>query len=488
MEKMVFDLHAIGKAIKNRYLLIGNIFLGTIMIALLINFLIPPTFEAEAILQVKPSKGLLSYSPTTDIMGTSSNSKLMSTYSEILKSRTVVQEVIDKTQSDKLQVPKYEDMLKRITMQPIRDTDVLKIKATANSPTEAQLVANALVSSFIDRLTTLARSEQIAVRDLIGQRVVESRKELDRGEDALEKYKREQKILTPSDETKAMVERMASMKTMLADNTVAAAMASAKLSSVEGQLSQESPSMIADSPLIQMYKTKLADGETELVSLSQMYGDKHPKVMANRAVIAETRARLADETAKVLNSETASINPVHQGLLLTKIQNEAELAAAAAQRVAILQVMAESEKEVATLPSKEQGISRLIRDVMVSQEIYIMLAKRYEEARIGEVTQPSEVQVLDLAIEPAVAISPQKTRNVIVGAILGLFLGLGMALFLENSRRTIDSSQEAKDYLGLPVLGVIPDFNLANLPSANSAVGKMQSLFDKIKKNLHLKN
>lgn len=465
MEKAVFDLQSIGKTIKNRYQLIGNIFLCGVMIALLINFLIPATYEAEAILQVKESKGLLSYS--SEVVGGPSSSKLMSTYSEILKSRTVVQEVIDKTQLDKSPVPEYEEMMKRITMQPIKDTDVFKIKATANTPLEAQLVTNALVNSFIDRLTSLARAEQVTIRDLISQRVVESRKELDRGEEALEKYKRDQKILTPSDETKAMVDRMTSMKNMLAENAVASAVASAKLSSVGGQLSQEAPSIVADSPLIQLYKTKLAEGETELVGLSQTYGNKHPKVVTARAVIEETKARLSNETAKVINSEVASINPIHQGLLLTKIQNEAELAAATAQKAAILQVMAESEKEVAKLPSKEQGISRLIRDVMVSQEIYLMLAKRYEEARISEVTQQSEVQVIDLAVDPAVAISPRKIRNIFIGGILGLVFGLGIALFLEHARRTIDSSEEAKQYLDLPVLGVIPDFNVVNSPPPN---------------------
>lgn len=484
MEKMVLDLHMMWKAIKNRYFLIGNVFLSGIIIALLVNILISPTFEAEALLQVKQSKGLLSYSYSNDLIGASSNSKLMSSYSEILKSRTVVQEVIDKTQWDKEEVPKYEDMLKRITMQPIKDTDILKIKATANSPKEAQLVANALVDSFIDRLTALARSEQIAVRDLILQRVVEARKELDRGEEALEKYKRDQKIFTPSDETKAMVDRMASMKTMLADNIVASAMASAKLNNANQQLAQESPHLVADSPLIQMHKTKLAEAETELVGLSKVYGEKHPKVVTIRAVIDETRVRLANETAKVINSEAASANPIHQGLLQTKIQNEAELAAAAAQKSAIMQVMADSEKEIAKLPSKEQGISRLIRDVTVSQEIYVMLAKRYEEARISEVTQPAEVQVIDRAIDPALAISPRKTRNIVAGAVLGLFLGLGIALFLENSRRTINNSKEATEYLGLPVLGVIPDFNLSNVSSVNPSAGKMQRLFIKIKKNL----
>ena len=51
---------------------------------------------------------------------------------------------------------------------------------------------------------------------------------------------------------------------MSADNAVAAAMAGAKLNSAEDQLSQESPGIVADSPLIEQYKTKLADAEVEL--------------------------------------------------------------------------------------------------------------------------------------------------------------------------------------------------------------------------------
>lgn len=480
MKEKVIDLHFIGKTVKNRRRLIGNILAGTIISVLLVNYLIPLTFEAETTLRIKQSKGLLASSLLTDMTGVPSNAKqLMSTYSEILKSRTVVQAVIDKTQMDKEQVPKYEDMLKRIKTQPIKDTEILKIKVMANSSTEAQLVANTLVNSFTERLTYLANSEQSAVREFIGERVVESRQELDKAEKNLEQYKRDQKILTPSEETRAMVERMASMKKMLADNAVASAVAGAKLHTVQQQLAQETPGMVADSPLIQLYKAKLADAEVELVSLSQNYGDKHPKVMTVRAAIEETRAKLAYESNQVIASNAPSINPIHQGLLLGKIQNEAELAAAGSQKVAIQQVMAESEKEMAKLPAKEQGISRLTRDAMVAQEIYVMLAKRYEEARISEVAQPLDFQVIDLAIAPAEEISPNREMNIVVGAILGLLVGLGLALFLESSRRTIRNSQEAKEYLGLPVMGVIPDFNSINTPVAKGPMGIIQSLFGK---------
>ena len=489
MQETVIDLSAIGRAIKNRRYLIGSSFLGTILIVSIINFLIPPTFEAETTIRVKQPKGLLSSTLLAEMTGSSSNIKqLMSTYSEILKSRTVVQMVIDKTLSDEPSVPKYEKVLSRITTQPIKDTEILKIKVTAKSPTEAQLIANTLVGSFTDRLTSLVRAEQSAVREFIGERVVEARKELDRGEEALEQYKSDQKILTPSDETKAMVERMAYMKKLSADNVVASATAGAKLNSAERQLAQESPGLIADSPLIQLYKAKLADLEVELVSLSQNFGNKHPKIMATRGAIDETRARLALETNQVIHSQVPSLNPIHQGLLQSKIQNEAELSAAAAQKVAIGRVMAESEQEMTKLPAKEQGISRLTRDVMVAQEIYIMLANRYEEARISEVAQPSDVQVIDVAVAPEFPIYPRKALNVAVGGMLGLFLGLGLAFFLEYSQRTIQNSQEAKQYLGLPVLGVIPDYSLATVTTGNGPVERIQAFFGKSKQSAEEKN
>ena len=156
MQEKSIDLRFLGQVIKNRWRLIGNVFMGTIIIVMVINFLIPPTFEAETTLRVKQAKGLLSSSLLTDFSGPPSNARpLMSTYSEIIKSHIVVQSVIDKTQSDMAQVPSYASMVNRITTQPIKDTEILKIKVTAKSPDEAQLIANTLVESFTDRLTLL---------------------------------------------------------------------------------------------------------------------------------------------------------------------------------------------------------------------------------------------------------------------------------------------------------------------------------------------
>lgn len=198
-----------------------------------------------------------------------------------------------------------------------------------------------------------------------------------------------------------------------------------------------------------------------------------------QASIAETKLRLANEVSRIVNAESPAANPVHVGLLQARIQAEAELAAASAQREALGKVMAEGEAELAKLPSKEQGMARVMRDALVAQEIYSMLAKRFEEARISEVMQPTDAQVVNPAVEPEQRIRPRRTLNVAIAALLGLFVGVGAAFALEFMNRTIRTADDVKEYLDLPVLGAIPHFDSEMAPrdsDLSRAIQRLRSL------------
>lgn len=479
MEETTIDLKDIIKTLKKRRGLIIKIFTSMVAFAVVISFLISPTYEAETNLRIKQPKGI-GNSLLGDLpMGNSGATKqLMSTYAEILKSRTVVQAVIDKTQTDGVSeedIPTYEQMLKRITTQPVKDTEILKVKVTARSPEEAELVANTLVNTFNERMTYLVRSEQTAIREFIGERLKESKKELEQAETVLEKYKREQKIVAPEEETKAMVDKFAAVDKLAAENTVAMSAAQARLGTVRQQLNKEKPGFVADSPLIQQYKTRLAELEVNLVSLSSKYTEKHPEVMATRAAINETNGKLSSEISRVITADAPSMNPIHQGLLQSQIESEAEIAARTAQSQAIKGIMTSSEQDLNKLPAKEQGLAKVMRDASVNQEIYIMLAKRHEEARISEAMQPTDVQIIDVAIAPEKPISPKKTLNVVIAAILGLFVGTGIAFLLEYMNKTVRNADDVQQYLDLPVLGSIPDFD------SKVTIGEKTGIWSKIK-------
>ena len=482
VEQITKDIKIMLKIINKRRILIISIFLGLVTIATIVSLLIPPTYEAETTLRIKQSKGL-DNSLLQDLpIGANNNKELMSTYAEIIRSRTVVQAVIEKTQADKPIVPTYEQMITRITTLPVKESELLKIKITAKSPEEAQLVANTLVDKFNERMTLLVRSEQSTVRQFIGERMQESKKELEKAETVLQKYKTDEKIAAPTEETKAIVDSLSMINKLSAENTVALAAAQAKAGSADTQLGKEKPGFVADSPLIQQYKSKLAELEVQLVTLSQKYTDKHPEVIATRAAVEETKAKLSTEATRVVNAESPSANPVHLALLQGKIQAEAEIAAGSAQQVAIGSVIAESEKALSNLPAKQQGLARVMRDAMVAQEIYVMLAKRHEEARISEVMQPTDVQVIDAAVAPSAPMSPNKTFNVMIAGILGLFIGIGLAFILEYMNKTVKTVEDVTKYLDLPVLGIIPDFD------SNTAQRKKNGMWTKLKRILVGKN
>lgn len=463
MEETEISLQDILRVLKRRVKLIITMTIISGLLALGVGLITPPTYEAETTLRIKQSKGLSDSLLSSLPMGNSmAANQQLSTYAEILKSRTIVEKLISQTQTDKPKLPTYDKFVDNITVSPVKDTEILKVKVKEKSPEKAQEVTDTLVEDFIERMVFLTRSEQKTVREFIANRLEEARSELDKAETALERYKSSQKILAPEAETKAILDKLAVIDKLAAENSVALGAAQAKLNTAEQQLGEQKPGFIADSPLIQQYKAKLADLQIQLVGLLQKYTENHPQVQEVQASIEEAQTKLDLEAARVANAESPSNNPIHQELLKNKIIAEGEIASRAAQSGAIQGVLAQGETELTKLPAKQQGFAKVMRDVAVAQEIFTMLAKRHEEARISEAMTPINIQVIDKAALPDKPIAPKVKLNTIIGLILGLMLSIFLAFVLEFMNRTIETREDVNEFLDLPVIGSIPLFEDAN--------------------------
>ena len=461
-EEITIDLREIGAILKRNAANIARVTGVCIVAAGVYLAVATPVYESQALLRVKQPKGIGSSLLESMPMGNAmANTQLMNTYAEILKSRSVIVPVIEKTEepNDEGKFMDYEAYVKaKVTTAPFKDTEIMQFTARAETAEKAQQVNKMIVEGFLNRLTELSRDQQKATRGFIEERAVAAKKELKDAEDKLTEYKKANDIIAPDGAVKLATEKMGMVDKLNAENRVALATANARLASTNAQLNGEAAS-IADNKSIQLYNTQLAQLEGERISYLDKYTAQHPKVKQVEQEIANLKQKINSEINKVASLQAPSDNPVHQQLLAAKFQSEAEASVAQSNLAKLAQIDSDNKTDIRNLSDKEQEFVNLMRDVTVANEIYVMLAKRVEEAKVAEASVATEVQVVDSGTLPEKPAKPKKALTLILAALLGALASSGFVVVRELLNRTIKNSDDVANYLELPVLGSVPEMN-----------------------------
>ena len=461
-EEITIDLREIGAILKRNAANIARVTGVCIVAAGVYLAVATPVYESQALLRVKQPKGIGSSLLEAMPMGNAmANTQLMNTYAEILKSRSVIVPVIEKTEEPNKEgkFPAYAGYVKgKVATAPFKDTEIMQLTVRANTAEKAQKANSLIVEGFLNRLTELSRDQQKATRGFIEERTATAKKELKDAEDKLTEYKKANDIIAPDDAVKLATEKMGMVDKLNAENRVALATANARLASTNAQLNGEAAS-IADNKSIQLYNTQLAQLEGERISYLDKYTAQHPKVKQVEQEIAKLKQKINSEINKVASLQAPSDNPVHQQLLAAKFQSEAEASVAQSNLAKLHQIDNDNKEDIRNLSDKEQEFVSLMRDVTVANEIYVMLAKRLEEAKVAEASVATEVQVVDTATLPTAPVAPKKAMTLLLAALLGILASSGFVVVRELLNRTIKNSDDVANYLDLPVLGSVPDIN-----------------------------
>jgi len=87
-------------------------------------------------------------------------------------------------------------------------------------------------------------------------------------------------------------------------------------------------------------------------------------------------------------------------------------------------------KKIVT-PDLEIELDRLKRNVKVQEEVYVMLKKQLELAKIEEQEKKPVIEIIENANVPLYKSSPRTKRNVILAGFVSIFLFIGLAFVLE---------------------------------------------------------
>lgn len=95
----------------------------------------------------------------------------------------------------------------------------------------------------------------------------------------------------------------------------------------------------------------------------------------------------------------------------------------------------QANREYHSSPLLQFEASRLDRAVQLKQEVYVSLAKEYDEARIAEVRDTPIITIIDSAAVPDRRSSPRPLLIVVVAVIAGVVLSMMLAFVLEYRTR-----------------------------------------------------
>jgi len=114
------------------------------------------------------------------------------------------------------------------------------------------------------------------------------------------------------------------------------------------------------------------------------------------------------------------------------------------------------ESQARGFSDKQLEYTGLAREVEVNRKLYSMLKEKLEEARITEQQKVSDVSIVDPAVTPNAPISADNRLKIIMGAFMGLLLGVAFAFILETFDTSIGTIEDVENVIKLPVLGIVP--------------------------------
>ena len=443
---------------RNAYAIFGLTFvLSAIAIAVIMSM--PPVYQSMATLLLEPPESKISALDSVSATG-GIKSIYFATQFEILKSKELAEEAVARNRKifrEQFQRERAEKNDKssgvvfprgffgKLTVTPIKGTQLAKISYESSDPDFAAAVANELANVYIENnLEARAQMSQRATlwlsekSESLKARLIESEQQLQayrESEDLVEGVSRTGRTLMTTD-LELMSSRLAEAK----QRRVQAENIAAQIKN----LPDRQPETLATIPavlqnnLVQHLKEQEAVAEQELAELLKRYGEKHPKIIAAQSDLDAAKRSVAEQVLKVVEG----------------INKEAEIARATEKDLE--RQVADSKKKVQTTKRKEYRLDQLERELATNRQLYDSFLARLKETSEGGEMLVSNARLVDRALPPRHPIKPQRGMLSLAAVLISFLVSIFIAFVKEATNSTVRSKEDVLLRLHLQLLGVLP--------------------------------
>jgi succinoglycan biosynthesis transport protein ExoP len=454
------DLRAYWRTIRKRWPFVVLAMIVATVIAFVYTYRQPKMYEATCQVIIEPmAPQVLPGSKDVVELGTGTywaNKEFYETQYRIIQSTSVGQRTAEKLglQYDpdyaKIVGPTHDlealgrALAAQVSVKPLKDSRLALITVTDRKPQRAALIANTVADTYIEYNLDYKLEGARSAMAWLAEQEADLKRQLEESELKLYQYKKDRNLLAVSldDKQSMLSQNLSSVNNKLTELHIKLLEMDAKRGMIQQARNniteEETLPEIRDRPEI----AKLRDAYTQLAKeyadLSSRYGAEYPKMKSLIGQMETIRKAYEKEVDDVLATFEKSYDEMRD--------NERSLKA----------LMEQQKKEAIELSKIEVEYKPLKRASEQEEKMYGIIASRQKEIDITGPMKTNNVRVLERAVVPTVPVRPKPIQNLLLGLMLGLGSGIGMAFLIEALDNTLKTQQDVEQFLGTPVLGLVP--------------------------------
>jgi succinoglycan biosynthesis transport protein ExoP len=445
------------RVIRVHWVLILLAFLLVVITAAIVSYFQPREYQSSVFVEVRSTAQNPRIFGTTDPNLPIHDPQLAPTVYQVIQRTGILYSVIEELKlQDKwaregfhpTRDQAYQMLRRKLEVDEVRNTDLLQISVFNTNPQEAADIANKIVEVY--QVKRVEEEKDILNRAVMtmNEEVTKQFKKVDEAATEVSRIRDEEHIVDLNPE--GTEDTQAPVNTIVVKQEGAVNEAEAKVATLQSRMDQieklkgeELMRMLStldiQDPTIQKTLPAYQEAAAQVaLLLNSGLGDRHPKVQALRASM--------DVYAKQLEQQVGSI----------RIALEKNLKGAQATRD-------ELKKRLDEINTKQLANKKLSSTYTRAKNTYIK-----ERLLLDSVRQRAQSQTMELAM-PRVAVSvkqvaepssfparPRVALNLMLGALVGLVLGIGLAFFIEYLDTSVKTMEDVESLLGVPVLAIIP--------------------------------
>ena len=342
----------------------------------------------------------------------------------------------------------------------MRDANLISLSFTALDPDLASALANAVVRSYISTSVDLRVEPAREYSSFFNDRAIKAREDLESAQSRLSDFQRERGIVVTDERLDTETIRLSELTSQMVVLQAIAGESSSRQR--QSALTADTMPEVLSSPLVSGLTGDYARQEARLNEMTSRLGDSHPSVVELKASMAQLRSRIDTEARRVIAGVGAN-NSVNVARL-AELRKDIE-----AQRTKLLKLKG-GRDEAAVLQ----------RNIASAQQAYDAVTTRFTQTNLESQTKQTNVSVLKNATPPLSPSSPRVLLNTAAGLVLGMLLGLAMALVRERMDPRLRNDEAVLHRLGQPLLGQLPVWRRTDKPGqARLRLTKQRLLIEK---------